>query len=320
MKRTNFLTGLLICLLLAAATVSAQTAKRPDSPKTDSDKETLSINVDLVNVLFTVADRNGRFITNLQKDDLKVLEDEKQQTISNFSNETNLPLSIALVFDTSASVLGRLQFEQEAASQFFYTTLRRSTDKATVIAFDKTVVVAQDFTDNTELLTKAIGKIHASGSTSLFDAVYLAMTQKLVGQPGRHVLVIISDGEDNSSERSIDEAIEMAQKTDTVIYAVSTNSTELFGSDRDRGNKFLKRLSEETGGRVFLPIKSEDLTKSFLQISEELRSQYTLAYRSTNTKTDGAYRKIRLALSNKQYKVRARDGYFAAKAAKDNPR
>jgi VWFA-related protein len=189
-----------------------------------------------------------------------------------------------------------------------------------VIAFDKTVVVAQDFTDSTELLTKAIGKIHASGSTSLFDAVYLAMTQKLLGQPGRHVLVIISDGEDNSSERSIDEAIEMAQKTDTVIYAVSTNSTELFGSDRDRGNKFLKRLTDETGGRVFLPVKSEDLTKSFLQISEELRSQYTLAYRSTNTKTDGAYRKIRITLANKQYKVRARDGYFAAKAAKESPR
>jgi Ca-activated chloride channel family protein len=277
------------------------------------DPQTLSVNVDLVNVLFTVADKNGRFITNLEKDDFKVLEDDKPQTISNFSNETNLPLSIALVFDTSASIQARLKFEQEAASEFFYTTLRRGTDKALVVTFDRSVALVQDYTDNAELLTRAVGSARAGGGTAMFDAVYLAMTKKLVDQKGRHVAVIISDGDDNSSDKTIDEVIETAQKTDTVIYAVSTNSPELFGSQNDRGNKYLKRISDETGGRLFAPTKIDDLTKSFIEISKELRSQYTLGYRSTNTKRDGTYRKIRINTANKQLKVRARDGYFAAR-------
>jgi len=275
------------------------------------DPQTLSINVDLVNVLFTVADRNGRFITSLEKDDFKVLEEDRPQTISNFSNETNLPLSIAMVFDTSASIQARLKFEQEAASEFFYTTLRRGTDKALVVTFDRSVALAQDYTDNAELLTRAVGGARAGGGTAMFDAVYQAMIRKLVDQKGRHVAVIISDGDDNSSDKNIDEVIEMAQKTDTVIYAVSTNSPELFGSDSDRGNKYLKRLSDETGGRLFTPTKIDDLTKSFVEIGKELRSQYTLGYRSTNTKRDGTYRKIRITAANKQLKVRARDGYFA---------
>src|SRR2546427_7132529 len=216
-----------LCLMLSAS-LAAQKKKKGEAA-TAEDQQTLSVNVDLVNVLFTVVDKNGRFITNLQKQDFKVAEDYTSQIISNFSNETNLPLSIGLVFDTSASILGRLKFEQEAAGEFFYTTLRRGTDKAFVITFDKTAALLQDFTDNSELLTKALGKVHAGGTTALFDAVYLSMTKKLIDQQGRHVVIIISDGDDNASETSIDEAIEMAQKTDTVIYAVGTNSTELFG-------------------------------------------------------------------------------------------
>jgi VWFA-related protein len=140
------------------------------------------------------------------------------------------------------------------------------------------------------------------------------MEKKLTDSPARHVVLIISDGEDNSSERTLDETIEMAQKTDTVIYAVGTNSTELFGSEKDRGNKNLKKLADETGGRVFLSTRADDLTKAFLEISDELRSQYTLGYRSLNTKRDGTYRKIRITSTNKQFKVRARDGYYASKA------
>lgn len=315
MKYTRFFLAAFACLVFSAASLVAQRDKRPEQAKADNGSQTLSVNVDLVNVLFTVADRRGRFITNLQKDEFKVSEDDKLQSVTNFSNETNLPLSIALVFDTSASILGRLKFEQEAAGEFFYTTLRRGTDKAFVITFDKTAALLQDFTDNSELLTKALGKVHAGGTTALFDAVYLSMTKKLIDQQGRHVVIIISDGDDNASETSIDEAIEMAQKTDTVIYAVGTNSTELFGSEKDRGNKYLRRLTDETGGRLFVPAKLEDLTKSFLEISEELRSQYTLAYRSTNTKRDGTYRKIRIATTNKQFKVRAREGYYASRAS-----
>jgi VWFA-related protein len=173
----------------------------------------------------------------------------------------------------------------------------------------------QDYTDNSELLTKAVGKVHAGGGTALFDAIYQAMTRKLIDQKGRHVVVLITDGEDNSSDKTIDETIEMAQKTDTVIYSVGTNSPELFGSANDRGNKNLKRLSEETGGRLFTPTRIDDLTKSFLEISTELRSQYTLAYRSTNANRDGTYRRIRMTASNKQFKVRARDGYYASRVS-----
>jgi Ca-activated chloride channel family protein len=188
-----------------------------------------------------------------------------------------------------------------------------------VVAFDRSVALLQDYTDNSELLTRAVGRVHAGGGTALFDAVYLAMTKKLMDQKGRHVGVLISDGDDNSSDKSIDETIAMAQKTDTVIYAVSTNSPKLFGSESDRGNKNLKRLAEETGGKLFTPTKIEDLTKSFLEITNELRSQYTLAYRSTNTKRDGTYRRIRITVANKQFKVRARDGYYAFRTAANSP-
>lgn len=312
MKNIRLFLAIAICVILPAS-LAAQRNKKAQPPKEDA-AQTLSVNVDLVNVLFTVSDKNGRFITNLQKSDFKVAEDYTAQTLSNFSNETNLPLSIGLVFDTSASILGKLKFEQEAAGEFFYTTLRRGTDKAFVVTFDNQVGLAQDFTDNSELLTKSLSNVHSAGTTALFDAVYGAITSKLVGQQGRHVIIVISDGDDNSSDRSIDETIETAQKSDTVIYAVGTNPTELFGSNRDRGNKFLRRLTDETGGRLFLPVKLEDLTQSFLQISEELRSQYTLGYFSTNTKRDGSYRRIKITTTNKLFRVRARDGYYASKA------
>jgi VWFA-related protein len=305
MKRTRFLLAVLVCSALVAPVLVGQ--QQP--------QQTLSINVDLVNVLFTVSDKSGKFITNLPREDFKVYEDDQQQKISNFSNETNLPLSIALLFDTSASIQGRLKFEQDAAGEFFHTTLRRGTDKALLITFDKAISLAQDFTDDPELLIKAIGKVHAGGNTALFDAAYQAMTKKLAGQEGRHVIIVISDGDDNLSEKSIEETIEMAQKTDTVIYAVGTSSPELFGSSKERGNKYLKKLVDETGGKLFFPTKGDELTKSFLEISQELRSQYTLGYRSSNTKRDGAYRRIRVAATNKQFKVRARDGYYAPRPA-----
>ena len=309
MKRIRFLLAVLVCSALVAPVAPVLLAQQQ--------QQTLSVNVDLVNVLFTVSDKGGKFITNLPKEDFKVFEDDQQQKISNFSNETNLPLSVALVFDTSASIQGRLKFEQDAAGEFFHTTLRRGKDKALVITFDKAIALAQDFTDDAELLIKAIGKVHAGGNTALFDAAYQAMTKKLAGQEGRHVIIVISDGDDNLSEKSIEETVEMAQKTDTVIYAVGTSSPELFGSSKERGNRYLKRLVDETGGKLFFPTKSDELTKSFLEISQELRSQYTLGYRSSNTKRDGAYRKIRVVASNKQFKVRSRDGYYAPRPAAD---
>jgi VWFA-related protein len=311
MRNIRLVLAVGLCLMLSAS-LAAQKKKKGEGPV--EDEQTLSVNVDLVNVLFTVVDKNGRFITNLQKQDFKVAEDYTPQMISNFSNETNLPLSIGLVFDTSASILGKLKFEQEAAGEFFYTTLRRGTDKAFVVTFDNRVGLAQDFTDNSEVLMRSLDKVHSAGTTALFDAVYESIDNKLVGLEGRKVIIVISDGDDNSSDRTLDETIEKAQKSDTVVYAVGTNPTQLFGSDRDRGNKYLKRLTEETGGRLFLPVRLEDLTQSFLQISEELRSQYTLGYRSSNAKRDGSYRRIKITTTNKLFKVRSRDGYYASRA------
>src|SRR5437016_14235166 len=190
MKYTRFFLAAFACLVFSAASLVAQRDKRPEQAKADNGSQTLSVNVDLVNVLFTVADRRGRFITNLQKDEFKVSEDDKLQSVTNFSNETNLPLSIALVFDTSASILGRLKFEQEAAGEFFYTSLRRGTDKAFVVTFDNTVGLAQDFTDNSELLTKSLNKVHSAGTTALFDAVYQAIENKLAGQESRQFGIV----------------------------------------------------------------------------------------------------------------------------------
>ena len=205
MKRVRICLVLLLCAALPAFSLLAQQNKNVEQPQPDSNSQILSVNVDLVNVIFTVADKSGKLVTRLPKEDFKVFEDDKSQAISNFSNETNLPLSVALVFDTSTSILGRLKFEQDAAGEFFHTTLRRGTDKALVITFDKTIALAQDFTDDKDLLTKAIGKVRAGGNTAMLDAAYLAMTKKLIGQPGRHVVIVISDGDDNSSERSIDD-------------------------------------------------------------------------------------------------------------------
>src|SRR2546421_1842774 len=176
------------------------------------DDQTLSVNVDLVNILFTVADKKGKFVTNLRKDDFRVFEDERTQTITNFSSETDLPLTIALLVDTSGSIRDKLRFEQEAAIEFFYSTLQRGKDRAMVISFDSGVELNQDFTDDPEKLADAVRKIRAGGGTSLYDAVYLAVNQKLSGTNGRRVIILITDGDDNSSRVSLTETLEAAQK------------------------------------------------------------------------------------------------------------
>src|SRR4051812_18261287 len=199
-----FMRSLIAGLALAALLSSAALAQRGQqqqraadlSAKVD-DNQTLSVNVDLVNILFTVADRRGKFVTNLKKDDFRVFEDEKPQVITNFSGETDLPLTIALLVDTSGSIRDKLQFEQRAATEFFYSTLQRGKDKAMIISFDSGVDLIQDFTDDPEKLAGAVQKIRAGGGTSLYDAIYLAVTQKLSGQQGRRVVILITDGDDN---------------------------------------------------------------------------------------------------------------------------
>ena len=315
----SFVTGLLLVLTVSALAL-AQRGSQQQKPAqvaaaNPTDEQTLSVNVDLVNILFTVADKKGKFVTNLKKEDFKVFEDEKNQAITNFSSETDLPLTIALIIDTSGSIRDKLRFEQEAATEFFYSTLQRGKDKALIISFDSGVDLIQDYTDNPEKLADSVRKIRAGGGTSLYDAIYLAVTQKLAGQEGRRIVILITDGDDNSSRVSLTETLEAAQKNDVTIYSISTNSTAYFGSkEQERGDKTLRKFSEETGGKPFFPLKIQDLANSFLDIHDELRSQYQIGYRTTNAKLDGTFRRIRVDVSDKRFKARARAGYYMEKA------
>src|SRR6266516_7177516 len=250
----------LLLALIGSAVAQRPQQQNPASPSSQTGDQTISVNVDLVNILFTVADRKGKFITSLKKEDFKFYEDEKQQAVTNFSTETDLPLTIALLVDTSGSIRDKLRFEEEAAIEFFYSTLQRGKDKACVISFDSGVDLLQDFTDDPEKLANKIRTIRAGGGTSLYDAIYLAVTKQLAGQNGRLIVILITDGDDNSSRVSLTETLEAAQKNEVTIYAISTNSAAFFGSkEQERGDKTLKKLADETGGRPFFPLKIQDL-------------------------------------------------------------
>ena len=312
MKRITVLAITSVLLMLSAAAAQQEPAPgRPD--------QTITVDVDLVNVLFSVSDKRGRRNTDLTKDDLRVYEDGELQTITNFSSETDLPLTVALLVDTSASIRDKLRFEQEAAIEFFYSTLRRKTDQAMLVTFDSGVDLLQDFTDNPETLADAVRKIRAGGGTSLYDAIFLAVSEKMAGEPGRKVLIVISDGDDNASRTSMTETMEMAQKNDVTVYTISTNSTAHFGTrEQRRGDRTLRTFAEDTGGRAFFPFKLEELAVSFEDISEELRSQYTLAYVPTNRNRDGSYREIKVEARNRDYRVKARKGYYAPRESSQN--
>jgi len=287
---------------------------RPGTPEVQREDDTISVFVDRVNLLFTVADKKGKFVTNLRKEDFKVYEDDKLQTITNFSSESNLPLTISLLVDTSGSIRDKLKFEEEAAIEFFYSTLQRGKDKALVISFDSGVELLQDFTDDPEKLADKIRKIRSGGGTALYDAIYLAVNEKLSTQDGRRILILISDGDDNSSRVALSETLEAAQRNEVTIYAISTNSTSFGSKDQERGDKTLKKFAEETGGKAFFPLKIQDLASSFLDIHDELRSQYQIAYRPLNDKRDGTFRRTRVDINDKRFKARAKTGYYMPKA------
>jgi VWFA-related protein len=324
----RILIGLILVLAVSSVVTAEREQQRPPTvavgPGAQASRpadDTISVEVNLVNILFTVADRKGKFVTNLKKEDFRVFEDDKLQVVTNFSSETNLPLTIALLVDTSGSIRDKLRFEEEAAIEFFYSTLQRGKDRALVISFDSGVELLQDFTDDPEKLAEKIRKIRAGGGTSLYDAIYLAVNEKLAGQDGRRIVILITDGDDNSSRVSLTETLEAAQKNDVTIYAISTNSAAFFGSkDQERGDKTLKRFSEETGGKAFFPLKIQDLASSFLDIHDELRSQYQIGYRPTNARSDGTFRRIRVDLADRRYKARARSGYYMPKVATTSQR
>ncbi|MCG3774416.1 MAG: hypothetical protein JW395_1239 [Nitrospira sp.] len=274
----------------------------------------ITLDVTRVNVLFTVTDKKGRFITDLGKDDFDIVENKKQQTIQECTAESDLPLRLAVLVDTSNSIRTEFKFEQEAAIRFMQSVLRPNADRMMLVGFDSTVALISDLTNDMRALEKGIRSMRPGGGTSVYDAIYFAAKDKLMlDQPRdkfRRALILISDGDDTESRYTRDQALEMAQKADVVIYAISTNTKR---DDQD-GDKVLKYLTEETGGQAFFPFKVEDLDQSFENIANELRHQYNIFYRPEPLKTDGLYHPVQVRTkSRKDVVVRARKGYYAPK-------
>ena len=295
-----------------APSLSASNAAATDNADEPQALITLHARVNEVNVLFIATDKHGKFVRDLNQNDFSILDDHKPpQAILNFHKETDLPLHLGLLVDVSGSVGSRFDFEQEAATTFMQHTLRSHYDKAFVMGFNSHSQVAQDFTDNVTLLSAGVRKLHDGGGTALYDAVYRACKDKFLKdrpeRPVRKAIIIVSDGEDNQSEFSKAQAIEMAQRAEVIIYAISTDDSGLVM----RGDKVLEQLAEATGGRAFFPFKMKDITHSYAAIEDELRSQYVVSYKPADFDADGRYRSIEISSLKKDLQVRARKGYFA---------
>jgi VWFA-related protein len=277
-----------------------------------NDQNRIKVRVELVNVLTTVTDKKNRLVTDLTKDDFRIFEDGRPQAIRFFSRETDLPLRIGILVDTSNSIRDRLRFEQEAAIDFLNIAVRPGKDLAFVVAFDVEPQLVQDYTDDLEKLSNGIRGLQAGGVTSLFDSVFSSCKEKMLFFPPpepylRRVMIIISDGQDNQSVHTREEALAMAQRAEVTIFTISTNRTGLEG----RGDKVLQRLADVTGGHAFFPFEAGDLAADFQEIARELRNQYSLAYVSTNAAHDGTFRSITIQPVDKNLRVRAKNGYFA---------
>jgi VWFA-related protein len=323
--------ALLVCSLgvLPATGQQDQSAKVSEPAQTD---DTLKVEVSLVQVFFSVHDRHNGLVGNLNKNDFTVFEDGKQQEIKAFERETDLPITMGLLIDVSKSQENLLDITKEAASQFFGAVLRQK-DQAFLIAFGPEADLLQDYTNSPKLLRAGLkglkvdtdfgGGVMASGpvptisqprGTILYDAVYLAAHDQLRNQVGRKALVLITDGDDQGSRYKITDAIEAAQKADAIIFSIQYTDPRYHGFFGG-GDGALKRMSEETGGRVFHVSHKEPLSAVFQEIQDELRTQYQIAYASTNTAKDGTFRRIEIKVDNKDDKVQARKGYYAMPSA-----
>jgi len=307
------LAGVLVALGVALGVALA--AQQPDQkPAADAPDTRIVLEVNRVDMLFTVTDKKGRFITDLGKDDFAVFENRRPQTIQEFTSESDLPLRIAILIDTSNSIRDRFKFEQQAAVDFINSVIRRGQDRAMLVSFDSSAELVADLIDDPDKLAEAIRSLRPGGGTALYDALYYACRDKLqLDKPRyrfRRAVIIVSDGDDNQSRVSRDQALEMAQKADAVIYCISTNITRI----ESDGDKVLKYLSQETGGQAFFPFKAEDLAQSFENIANELRHQYAIFYRPEPFHTDGLYHTVDLRVKNRHdVVVRARKGYYAPK-------
>jgi Ca-activated chloride channel family protein len=313
--------------------------QEPAPERQDQGKITQVVN--LVDVLFTVLNRRNKLVPDLEKDDFKIWDDKAPEAIRYFSRQTDLPLRIGLLMDTSNSIRDRLKFEQDAATSFLFSVLRHNKDQAFVMTFDDEPAVLQGFTDDAGRLRDEILKTRAGGGTAVYDAIYDACEKELSHPPRppgdqpdvvRRVMILISDGDDNLSNHTRSEAIEMAQRYSVVIYTISTSTQWIQLSQTDpnkaanrkthltEGDKILQDVAEETGGRAFYPYHVDDLDQSFQDIGDELRNQYSIAYIPTHSQFDGKYHRIRIEVpDHKGYQVRARRGYYAKANSNRSP-
>lgn len=309
--RRNYL-FLLSLVLVFGVTLAQEPAAPPAGAEPEQGQgPPIRVLVEEVTIPFIVTDNHNRMITNLAREDFQVIEEKRPQTITSFARETDVPLRIGLLVDTSNSIRDRLDFEQRAASDFLRMLLRPGKDKALLGSFDSMAEMLQDFTDDLDQLIAAIQTMRAGGGTALYDAVYYASRDRLMVEAPlnsgfRRALVVLSDGEDNQSRFSRLQTLEMARRAEVMIYTISTN---IRGTSMP-GDKVLREFSEETGGRFFQPFSWNDLDDAFEAINDELRSQYTISF-TPNTPRDGQYHEIEIVTKLKGMKVRARRGYFA---------
>jgi VWFA-related protein len=311
-------------LLLAVAIAASLSV--PAVPQEPAQGPALKKTVNLVNLFATVRDKSKRIVGDMRQDDFKVSEDGQEQKIAFFSKEVTLPITLGLLIDTSGSEQNRLGAEQEAASRFMERVMRKG-DEAMVISFDTDVDLLADFTDDRGQVERAIQKARIgavntgvvtpgtiptssnAAGTLFYDAVFLACNDKLVTEAGRKALVIITDADDQGSKLRLEQAIEAAQRTDTVVHVLLVHDPG-YGWRPDVARK----LSDETGGRTIEVSSEKKLNEAFDQISDELRSQYTLGYYPTNTSKDGQFRKVKVETTNKDYRILTRKGYYAPKS------
>src|ERR1700719_383338 len=281
----------------------------------------IRVQVNLVNLFATVRDKHKAIVTGLKQDDFQVFEDGQAQEITNFSAQSSLPITLGILVDTSGSETYMLSAEKEAASRFFGRVMRKG-DLSMVMSFDTDVDLLADFTEDRSRLDRAINRAQinapgsgaiiaqgplptsGSGGTNFYDAVYLAAHDKLADEAGRKAIIVLTDAEDTGSKLRLTDAVESAQRTDTVVHILLVAAD---GGDQ----QVAKRLTDDTGGRMIIVRNEKNLEQAFDQISEELRSQYTVGYTPTNKKHDGSYRKIRVEMKNKDYSVLTRRGYYA---------
>jgi VWFA-related protein len=298
----------------ATPPAAGEPAPSADVPGQNEAAPTLKVQANEVNLIFTVTDKKGHFITGLNQSSFGLLDDGRPPVaVLHFTQQTNLPLRVGILLDTSSSIRQRFQFEQDSAIEFLLQILHR-TDSAFVEGFDIQTDVAQGFTNNVDLLNQGIRKLRPGGGTALYNALYKTCRDQMLtlrdSTSVRKAIILVSDGDDNYSNALESDAIKMCQRAETIVYAISTDVSP----SRTKGDDVLREIAEATGGQAFYPTRIEDVAIGFHNIEEELRSQYSLEYRPADFKQDGSFRTIYLQATDPRYKVRARKGYFAPKA------